>query len=162
MDHIGRSVPGLGLVMVALMTVRSSGRISLPEGRPATAPDIDFNLLEDPDDVRRLRLGVEQAVDVLVSSPAVADIGTLQMPDISDAGLRAGLGDYVHASGTCRMGRRDDPDAVVDSAGFVIGYERLMVCDASVMPDLPRANTHLPTVMIAERISAMLIDALNR
>lgn len=162
MDHIGYDVPGMGVVMVALMTVQSSGRISLPEGRSATSPDIEFNLLEHPDDVRRLRIGVEQAVEVLVSSPAVADIGSVQVPDVSDAGLRGGLGDYVHASGTCRMGRRDDPHAVVDPAGFVIGYERLMVCDASVMPDLPRANTHLPTVMVAERMSAMLIEILNR
>ena len=59
------------------------------------------------------------------------------------------------------MGGVDDPLAVVDSRCRVIGYQSLVVCDASVMPNLPRANPCLPTVMIAERISAM-IDADRR
>ena len=53
------------------------------------------------------------------------------------------------------MGRPDDPAAVVDTDCRVIGYDGLRVCDASVMPDLPKANTHLTTVAIAER----LVDA---
>ncbi|MDO9175412.1 MAG: GMC oxidoreductase, partial [Actinomycetota bacterium] len=52
-----------------------------------------------------------------------------------------------------------DPLAVVDPRGRVIGYEGLLVCDASVMPALPRANTHLPTVMIAERMADMFVAA---
>ena len=60
--------------------------------------------------------------------------------------------DYVHAVGTCRMGAAGDPAAVVDTDCRVIGYEGLRVCDASVMPDLPKANTHLTTVAIAERL----------
>jgi choline dehydrogenase-like flavoprotein len=50
------------------------------------------------------------------------------------------------------MGRPDDPDAVVDTDCRVIGFEHLRVCDASVMPDAPKANTHLTTVAIAERL----------
>jgi choline dehydrogenase-like flavoprotein len=50
------------------------------------------------------------------------------------------------------MGSRGDPSAVVDTNCRVIGYEHLRVCDASVMPDLPKANTHLTTVAIAERL----------
>jgi len=76
--------------------------------------------------------------------------------DELDAWMRANLNDYVHVSGSCRMGRRDDDEAVVDPAGRVIGYQGLSVCDASIFPDLPRANTHLPTVMVAERIAARL------
>lgn len=44
---------------------------------------------------------------------------------------------------------------VVDPACRVRGYDGLMVCDASVVPNLPRANPHLPTVMIAERVAAL-------
>jgi 5-(hydroxymethyl)furfural/furfural oxidase len=69
-----------------------------------------------------------------------------------DRWLRANVSDYVHAVGTCRMGARDDPAAVVDTDCRVIGYDGLRVCDASVMPDLPKANTHLTTVAIAERL----------
>ena len=70
--------------------------------------------------------------------------------------MLANLNDYVHISGSCRMGAPDDDDAVVDPTGRVIGYEGLRVCDASIFPDLPRANTHLPTVMVAERIATMI------
>jgi 5-(hydroxymethyl)furfural/furfural oxidase len=58
-----------------------------------------------------------------------------------------------HPSGTCRMGRPDDPLAVVDTGGRVIGTENVVVGDASVMPRLPTANTNIPTIMIAEKIS---------
>ena len=63
-----------------------------------------------------------------------------------------------HPVGTCRMGAPDDPAAVVDTDCRVIGYDGLRVCDASVMPDIPRANTHLTTVAIAEKIA----DAMRR
>ena len=66
----------------------------------------------------------------------------------------------MHAVGTCRMGSDDDPLAVVDTRGRVLGYDGLLVCDASVMPRVPRANTHLPTVMLAERIAAWLATDL--
>jgi 5-(hydroxymethyl)furfural/furfural oxidase len=56
------------------------------------------------------------------------------------------------------MGERSDPDAVVDSSGKVIGTENLYVADASVMPRLPTANTNIPTIMIAEKLS----DGLRR
>ena len=69
--------------------------------------------------------------------------------------MRAALGDYVHATGTCRMG------VVVDPMCRVVGHDRLWVCDASVMPAVPRANTHLPTVMLAERVAAMLSASLS-
>jgi 5-(hydroxymethyl)furfural/furfural oxidase len=55
------------------------------------------------------------------------------------------------------MGRPDDPGAVVDPRGRVIGTEGLVVADASVMPRLPSANTNVPTLMIAEKIA----DALS-
>ena len=82
--------------------------------------------------------------------PVMRALGTPIVPPHDDAGLDTNLGDYVHAARTCRMGSVDDKDAVVDPACAVIGYEGLWVCDASVMPDLPRANTHLTTVVVAE------------
>jgi len=63
-----------------------------------------------------------------------------------------------HPTGTCRMGDRSDPHAVVDSNGKVIGSENLYVADASVMPRLPTANTNIPTIMIAEKISDALLS----
>jgi 5-(hydroxymethyl)furfural/furfural oxidase len=64
-----------------------------------------------------------------------------------------------HPTGTCRMGDPSDAQAVVDPSGRVIGSENLYVADASVMPRLPTANTNIPTIMIAEKISDALISA---
>lgn len=62
-----------------------------------------------------------------------------------------------HPSGTCRIGAEGDPAAVVDSDGKVFGMENIWVADASVMPRLPTANTNIPTIMIAEKISDGLL-----
>lgn len=58
-----------------------------------------------------------------------------------------------HASCSCRMGRPDDPMAVVDSQGRVKGVEGLRVVDASIFPVVPCANTNFPTLMAAEKIA---------
>ena len=86
----------------------------------------------------------------------VQPLDALSSDETIDAWLADSVNDYVHAVGTCRMGTPGDPAAVVDAECRVIGTEGLRVCDASVMPDLPRANTHLTTVAIAERIAATI------
>ncbi|NCZ71253.1 MAG: glucose-methanol-choline oxidoreductase, partial [Actinobacteria bacterium] len=73
--------------------------------------------------------------------------------------LVARTGDYVHVAGGCVMGPKGS--AVVDPTGRSWDVEELWVIDASVMPRLPRANTHLPTCMVAERMSAHLAAAIS-
>jgi 5-(hydroxymethyl)furfural/furfural oxidase len=68
-----------------------------------------------------------------------------------DAFIRRNVFGVWHPVGTCRMGK--DAGAVVDPAGRVIGSENIWVADASVMPRLPTANTNIPTIMVAEKIS---------
>lgn len=63
---------------------------------------------------------------------------------------------FHHPCGTCRMGDAGDPMTVVDDQCRVIGIEGLRVADASIMPCVPRGNTNLPAIMIAEKLSAML------
>jgi 5-(hydroxymethyl)furfural/furfural oxidase len=58
-----------------------------------------------------------------------------------------------HATGTCKMGARDDRMAVVDPEGRVIGIDGLRVADASIMPSIVSANTNLTTIMIGEKIA---------
>jgi 5-(hydroxymethyl)furfural/furfural oxidase len=75
-----------------------------------------------------------------------------------DAALAAYVRDNVagtfHVSGTCRMGRADDREAVVDNSGRVHGVGGLRVVDASIMPAVSRGNTNIPTIMLAEKIAA--------
>ena len=70
--------------------------------------------------------------------------------------VTSNVGGTWHPSGTCRMGKASDPDAVTGADGAVHGVEGLFVCDASLMPSIPRANTNVPTIMIAERIADAL------
>jgi 5-(hydroxymethyl)furfural/furfural oxidase len=104
---------------------------------------------------------------ILDAAPALADLvfGRLTGRRIDLASLindNAALADYVranvagtfHVSGTCRMGRAADPDAVADNSGRVHGVGGLRVVDASIMPAIPRGNTNIPTIMLAEKIAA--------
>ena len=70
--------------------------------------------------------------------------------------VQQNVGGTWHPSGTCRMGRADDPMAVTTPDGRVIGVDGLRVCDASLMPSIPCANTNVPTIMIAERMADLI------
>ena len=73
--------------------------------------------------------------------------------------IRNNVAGTFHPVGTCRMGRADDRGAVVDCAGRVHGLGGLRVVDASIMPTAPRGNTNIPTIMVAEKISAAILDS---
>ncbi len=79
-----------------------------------------------------------------------------------DAALAQHIRDNVagtfHPLGTCRMGAAGDRDAVVDTCGRVRGIAGLRVVDASIMPTAPRGNTNIPTIMLAEKISAAIAE----
>jgi choline dehydrogenase-like flavoprotein len=155
-----------GRLLGSVMRVFSRGRVQLRSDDPRVDPIVDFDMLSDGRDRTRLRDCVRRMIDV-VRRPEVASISNgvmaldtpvdaLDSDDAIDAWLAATVDDYVHAVGTCRMGTPGDPAAVTDTDCKVIGYERLRVGDASVMPDLPKANTHLTTVAIAERLATKM------
>ncbi len=158
------------LVMAAAMTVRSEGTVALDPSNPTAHPVIDLHMLTGPGDRQVMREAVRLMVDVL-EGPGFAEIidrivvdeqGTpvdaLRDDAILDDWIQRKLGDYFHACGTCRMGRPDDPAAVVDLDGALLGRSGVHVIDASVMPDVPAANTHWPTAMVAERLTARLME----
>ncbi len=82
-----------------------------------------------------------------------------------DAALEAFIRERAHGTwhccGTARMGRENDPLAATDPAGMVYGVGNLRVADASLMPAVPRANTNLPVIMIAEKIADAVIRDWN-
>lgn len=157
MNHLGATpeARGLAVLMTALMTPHGrAGVVSIDaDGNPV----VDFALLDDPADLAALVDGVEFTLDLLdhrafaeiVDEIYIDDLGTTRAALFDRAHIstwvRERCGDYVHATGTCAMG------TVVDDAFAVHGYQQLYVCDASVFPSIPDANTHLPTTMVAER-----------
>lgn len=76
--------------------------------------------------------------------------------DVLDAYVDRAVTGAWHAVGSCRLGRAEDPLAVTAADGAVIGVGGLSVCDASLMPTIPCANTNIPTIMVAERVADLL------
>lgn len=66
-----------------------------------------------------------------------------------------------HVSGTCAMGDASDPAKVVDPGCAVIGVDGLFVVDASIMPTMVCANTHIPTLMIGERAADLIAARID-
>jgi len=73
--------------------------------------------------------------------------------DALDQWLLRNVSTMHHISGTCKMGPVSDALAVVDQYGRVHGLTGLRVVDASIMPDCPRANTNVVTMLLGERIA---------
>lgn len=80
----------------------------------------------------------------------------------SDEQLAERAGDIgttiFHPVGTAKMGVKEDPMAVVDGKLQVFGIGRLRIADASVMPTITSGNTNSPTMMIAEKAAAWIIN----
>ncbi|CAG9166419.1 5-(hydroxymethyl)furfural oxidase [Cupriavidus pampae] len=75
---------------------------------------------------------------------------------LTDDEILGAVAPMGHVTSTCRMGRSDDQEAVVDASCRVIGIDGLRVADASVMPSTPSANTNLPTIMVAEKAADLM------
>lgn len=153
---------GRALVEVACMTPRSRGRLHVVGPDPLVAPRIDHGYLTDADghDLAVLRDGLRLA-ETLLDQPALSGALVGEGPrDLGDAALRRDVQHYYHPVGTARMGT-DPATSVCDERGRVHGLERLVVADASVMPTVPRANTNIPTIVVAERIATMLSAGLT-
>jgi choline dehydrogenase len=136
----------------------STGHVRARSTDPFIDPVVQPNYLADPID-RRVTLGGIRLIRRLLASPELApyvDRETLPGPDVkTDDELldyaRANGTTCYHLIGTARMGPATDPGAVVGDDLRVHGLQGLRVVDASIMPNMPSANTYATTLMIAER-----------
>jgi choline dehydrogenase len=145
-------------------TARGHIRISSPDPRaqPAIAP----NYLSTEEDRRIAVAALRLTRRIVTGTEALRKHEPEEfMPGPSfqtDDELLTAAGNVgttiFHPVGTCKMGRADDPSAVVDSRLRVRGIAGLRIVDASVMPTITSGNTNSPTLMIAERASAFLAD----
>jgi choline dehydrogenase len=136
------------------MKPRSRGTVRLASPDPRAPLVIDHGFLSDERDVAVLVDGVE-AVRRLADSDEVRRYAVREArpgPDVEpEDHVRATARGFFHPVGTCAIG------SVVDGDGRVLGCEGLWVADASVMPTIPRANTNLSALAVAERLAERML-----
>lgn len=145
-------------VHVGPMRSKSRGAVSLRSSDPAAAPKILFNYMSHPDDWDEFRRCIRLTREIF-AQPAMAPFvkaeiqpGTALQSDAElDGFLREHVESAYHPCGTCRMGRADDPMAVVDPECRVIGVEGLRVADSSIFPQVTNGNLNGPSIMTGEK-----------
>ena len=146
---------------VALQKAVTAGQLRLTSADPHVQPSLDYRYLTDPWDRERMRGAARLCVQI-AERPEFEDVleerlsptdEELASDEALDRWLLQNVGTQHHSSGTCKMGPDADTMAVVDQYCRVHGLEGLRVVDASVMPDVVRANTNATTIMIAERVA---------
>jgi choline dehydrogenase len=151
---------------VANMTPLSRGTVRLRDRDPACAPVIDTGYLTDPDDADLdvLLSGIE-ITRAITRQPVLAELlGEEISPSAHYADRESVRRDCLHdfhPVGTCKMGPASDPLAVTDSFGKVHGVDNLYIADAALIPVIPRANTNIPVLVVAERVAEWLINPIE-
>jgi choline dehydrogenase-like flavoprotein len=173
LDKFGEPLHPFPAFTASVTNVRptSRGALTLKSGDPSQAPAISPNYLSTPED-QRIAADSIRVTRRIVAQPALQKYSPVEfLPgasarDEDESGLVNAAGDIgttiFHPVGTARMGRDDDARAVVDSRLRVIGVESLRVVDASVMPSITSGNTNSPTMMIAEKGAAMILEDSKR
>ena len=145
---------------VGPMRSKSRGHVRLRSNDPAEAPSIRFNYLSHEDD----RIEWRRAIALTREIFAQGAFDPFRGPELNpgpevrtdpeiDAWVAAHAESAYHPCGTARMGRADDPDAVVDPEGRVIGVEGLRVADSSVFPRITNGNLNAPSIMVGEKVA---------
>jgi choline dehydrogenase len=151
-----------GSVSLSAVLEQSYGRgtVRLDSADPHAQPIVEQHFCEDDRDAMRLVANVRDCIAFAQAKPLSDYIERVTFPD-----LARGLDDETllglvkrfarsgyHPCGTAKMGPASHPLAVVDQYGRVHAVDGLVVADASIMPEVPRANTNLTSIMIGEQI----------
>lgn len=100
--------------------------------------------------------GIHQLVMPRLTGSNVNLWDVIAHEELLEAHVREHVAGMFHPVGTCKMGIKEDVNAVVDFQGRVFGVDNLRVVDASVMPNLVAGNTNIPTIMVAEKMAAQI------
>ncbi|ROU03654.1 choline dehydrogenase [Histidinibacterium lentulum] len=145
---------------VGPMRSPSRGSVTLRSADPHDAPRILFNYMSHEQDWQDFRTCIRLTREIF-AQPAFAPFYSreivpgpdAQSDDEIDACIREHVESAYHPCGTARMGRRDDPMAVVDPECRVIGVENLRLADSSIFPRIPNGNLNAPSIMVGEKAS---------
>ncbi len=169
LDKFGDPLHAFPAFTISVTNVQptSRGTLTLKSADPTVPPAIHPNYLATPED-RRVAADSIRVTRRIVAQPALRPYAPAeylpgpQVRDDDEGALVKSAGDIgttiFHPVGTARMGRADDARAVVDARLKVIGIDGLRVADASVMPSITSGNTNSPTMMIAEKGAAMILQ----
>lgn len=145
---------------VGPMRSKSRGAITLASSDPLAPPKINFNYMSHEEDWQDFRHCIRLTREIIGQKAFDAFRGEEISPGVdaqSDDQLNAFIKDHVesayHPCGTVKMGRKDDPMAVVDPQCRVIGVEGLRVVDTSIFPRITNGNLNGPAIMVAEKAS---------
>ena len=143
---------------VGPMRSASRGTVRLRSGDPADAPVIRFNYMSTEEDWADFRHCVRLTREIFAQpafdpyrGPEIQPGAEAVSDEAIDAFIREHVESAYHPCGTCRMGRRDDPMAVVDPECRVIGVEGLRVADSSLFPRITNGNLNGPSIMTGEK-----------
>ena len=145
-------------VHVGPMRSPSRGTIRLKNDNPESAPEIRFNYMSHDVDWQDFRTAIRLTREIF-AQPAFCEFRGGEISPGDDAQSDQALDDFIrehsesayHPCGTCRMGSKDDPDAVVDPDCRVIGTEGLRVVDSSIFPEITNGNLNGPSIMVGEK-----------
>jgi choline dehydrogenase-like flavoprotein len=151
----------LAHLFVHAMKPASRGSVRIGSRDPNDLPIVEHGFLSDEAgrDAATLafgtrlarRLGTARVMDGLLEGEVAP--GPDANDDVLSEYMHTTVGGYWHPVGTCKMGPASDPQGVVDASGRLHGFANIYVADASIMPTIPSANTHLPVIAIAEKIA---------
>jgi choline dehydrogenase-like flavoprotein len=166
LDRFGEPLHRFAAITLSVCNLRpaSRGSVHSASNDPAAAPRIKPNYLSEEED-RRVAADSIRLARKIAGAPALARFCPQEyLPGAaltSEADLIKAAGDIgttiFHPVGTAKMGRDEDPSAVVDIRLRVQGLGGLRIADASIMPRITSGNTNSPTLMIAERAAEMIL-----
>jgi choline dehydrogenase-like flavoprotein len=158
LNHLHHA-PGHGALLAGQLHVTSQGRVTLPDRDGP--PRVELNQLSTADDIAgltdvvldALRVSQLEALEPVIRRAYLDGDGTPAStlgddPDLVREWAMANITGFNHLSSSCREG------IVADQFGRVLGYDNLLICDASLFPRSPVRNPFMPTIQLAERLTS--------